>query len=1135
MWSNTPFKIDLRIDITTLELVPKEPSATSRDIDSITGQSISLVGDLLLESKKLRNGHDQANRRRFSKLLKDSAAIDVTISLTDEVMRIPSMPTAAKRFRRISKDARLSGLNVIDYCGLKIAAPLSFFLPSIIMRTVHKRIRAAAEGIILPAEDELLLKHITARNIVGVQSNINLLGEAVLGNKEAHQRLLSIMDLIARPQVNYLSVKLSSIVSQLITVDHEGSIERAAQSMRLLYAHATAFDVFINLDMEEFRDLRITIDVFKKVLSEPQFEKLEAGIVLQAYLPESHGAFSELLEWSLDRHKKTGARIKIRLVKGANLAMEKAEAELHGWVPAPYTSKADVDASYARLIDCALRPENGKAVRVGIASHNLFHLAWAINVAKLRGVEDQMDIEMLEGMANAEALALLVHVSRVLLYTPVTEYENFPAAVSYLVRRLDENTSIENYLRASFDIENGNAIYCEQRERFLTSIRERHTISTDSLRHNPVSEDAAGKYLNGVFANQSDSDPTDAGFCQELARQMQTLYLEPELIIPLVIGGRELDLLDVESGVDPNERGAQWYRYSVATPELIDEAIKSARHAITDWSSLGAVKRGDILAKTADLIAADRAKIIATMSRDAGKTYGEADPEISEGIDFARYYALSSREKEGDSAPIGIVLIVPPWNFPFAIALGGICAGLAAGNTVIFKSAPETVATSWLLANYLWSAGVPREVLQFVSTRDDGVGRYLVSHSQVDAVILTGAFETATTFISWRQDINLLAETSGKNAILISASADIDNAVKDLVQSAFAHAGQKCSAASLAIVETSIYRNPAFIHQLKDAVESLAIGSSRLTSTAVGPLIAPPTGALLRALTTLDAGESWLVTPHALDSKGYLWSPGVKIGVSPNSWSHKSEWFGPVLAVIEVQDFESALEIQSAGDFGLTAGIHSLDVHECEMWIDRIQAGNLYVNRGITGAIVNRQPFGGWKQSSVGATSKAGGPNYLNNLRAWPAMSELADTQRSTKIWWDTTGSQAVDSTGLKVEKNFQRYRSYPKPIMVCIDSDVESDVISYIEWISALIGCKIQWSDGGYPSGDFSKVRWLRKELAPTAELLARGVSVDIRPLASQGDIEAPRWLLEQSVCITHHRYGNIGAGPRPSLENRG
>jgi RHH-type proline utilization regulon transcriptional repressor/proline dehydrogenase/delta 1-pyrroline-5-carboxylate dehydrogenase len=1121
--------------------VPTTPLPTQTDIDHLTDQTISLVSNLLTQSERTRTRHDEANRKRFARLLKDPSAVALTMSLTDEVMRMSSIRNAAKTLRRTAKTAGVSGLGVFDYLGIKTASALSYIAPSLVMKIVHRRVRMAANGIILPAEKSPLAKHITRRTGEEARLNINVLGEAVLGEGEAAQRLNSVIEMIQRPGVNYASVKISSIASQLITIDHLGSIDRVANRLRLLYRQSLKTGTFINLDMEEFRDLEITVAVFKKLLDEPEFEAMDAGIVLQAYLAESHSEFADLVSWAKVRHERSGGTIKIRLVKGANLAMEKAEAELHGWIPAPYESKSDVDASYARLIDVALDPAHAAAVRIGIASHNLFHLAWAIEVARTRGVENQIDIEMLEGMANAEALAVAGQTGHVLLYTPVTRHEDFPAAVAYLVRRLDENTSEENYLRASFDMSLDNDKFKEQQGRFLISITERHTISTQSRRHHLKRHDAQNAFDDGKFKNQSDADATNPEFRQQLEASIARHYESDEVQIPLQIMGEFLTHPEVAVGTDPSANGAPWYTYSIASKDDIDLAVSTARAHVEEWDALGPRQRGKILGEAAVLMENEREETIAIMSRDAGKTLSEADPEVSEGIDFARFYALASYDKCGDSKPLGVVLVVPPWNFPYAIPMGGVCSALAAGNAVILKPAPETVATAWQIVRQLWDAGVPQHVLQFVPTRDDNDGRHLVTHSGIDGTILTGSFDTASMFTSWKPDIQLMAETSGKNAILISAAADIDSAVKDLVQSSFGHAGQKCSAASLAIVEASIYKNPSFLAQLKDAVESLSVGAGRSYATSVGPVIHPPTGSLQRALTTLDEGESWLVQPRQLDHSGHLWSPGVKLGVAPSSWSHRNEWFGPVLGVMVAPNFDTAITWQNAVDYGLTAGVHSLDEKECEQWISRIEAGNLYVNRGTTGAVVNRQPFGGWKRSSVGPTSKAGGANYINNLREWNVLTSADEAITSSTSWWEGIGSKAIDHAGLHVERNYQRYLPSRRAIVVRIDNTTSKDWLAYIAWVDATTQTKIEISSGNHETianlvnriSGVDKVRWLTSESAPTLEFLSKGISVDRRPLAQRGDIEMPRWLLEQSVSITNHRYGNIGAGPRPKVPN--
>jgi len=1069
------------------------PIPTDSGIDNLAQIAIDGARALLNESKPNLKRYDRASRKRFTRLFKDANAIPVTVSLTDEVMRISSPKDAVRILRKASKDASVAGFGVINTFGLKLISSISRILPRPVLFAVHTQVKLLSKGIILPAENKKLAKQIKRRAKKGIRLNINVLGEAVLGDHEASERFDRVIEMMNRSEVDYVSVKLSSVVSQIIALDREGTLDRVSEKLRQIYRTSIATNTFVNLDMEEFRDLRLTVDAFKLVLSEGEFKSLYAGLVLQAYLPESHEVFAELVQWSKERNQSSGGVIKIRLVKGANLAMEKAEAELHGWIAAPYRSKSDVDASYSRLLDTALRSDHAKAVRIGVASHNLFHISFALEIAKKRGVLEQLDIEMLEGMANPEALAVAKRSLRILLYAPVTRGDDFASAVAYLVRRLDENTAVENYLRSSFEMGTNPEKFNEQAERFNKSAAERHLISTQSIRHRKTQFK-----VGDSFENAPNADLTLDSFVSKLNRELKTILKLDGLEIPIVIDGKEIfDRSQIE-GYDPSDK---------------------------------------------------QEGTIAIMARDAGKTVAEADPEVSEAIDFANYYALSaiSLDLEKHSSPVGVVVIVPPWNFPYAIPTGGICAALAAGNSVIFKSAPETVATSWQLVNQLWRAGVPKEVLQFVSTEDNEIGKSLITHEDVNAVILTGAYSTAELFSSWKNELNLLAETSGKNSMVLTACCDIDVAVKDLVQSAFGHAGQKCSAASLAIVEKSIYENPNFKKQLIDAVQSLRVGPGYVFSTTVGPIIKKPEQQLERALTALDDGEEWLIKPNQIDEAGLMWSAGVKTGVKPGSWSHLNEWFGPVLAIMVAPDLETAIEWQNATDFGLTAGIQSLDPKECEFWIENVEAGNLYVNRGVTGAIVNRQPFGGWKKSSVGATAKAGGPNYVATLRNWNQMKHFLPMKEAASKWLKSNIALAIDRSGLEVEQNVQRYRRYKKGFLVRIESGTSKDELDFLNWIKKDLGVITRLSSDTLIPGlanlvvestvefaehaiEFDRVRWLSAEVPPVSDLMINGVACDRRPIATRGDVEISRWFLEQSVSITQHRYGNTNAGPKPA-----
>ena len=1121
-----------------------KPITTDPQIDRLAIAAVETARTLIAESAPNLKRYDRASRKRFTRLFKDPKAISVTVSLTDEVMRISSAKDSVRILRNAAKDASIAGFGLLNTFGLKLIALVSRVLPRPVLFAVHTQVKLLSKGIILPAESKQLARQIKKRGKKGIRLNINVLGEAVLGEAEANERFERVVQMMQRSEVDYVSVKLSSVASQIIALDREGTLERVCEKLRHIYRTSISSKTFVNLDMEEFRDLRLTVDAFKLVLNEGEFKDLYAGLVLQAYLPESHEVFAELVEWALQRNTQSGGVIKIRLVKGANLAMEKAEAELHGWVAAPYKSKADVDASYSRLLDTALRPEHAKAVRIGVASHNLFHIAFALEIAKARNVMEQLDLEMLEGMANPEALAIAKRSMRILLYAPVTRGDDFASAVAYLVRRLDENTAIENYLRSSFEIGSDPEIFTEQSKRFLTSATERHQISTQSIRHQ--SNDFV---ITDQFENAPNADITNLDFLSKLDKEIGAVLKRSIENIPIVIDGKEIFDRNLIEGNDPGDNGKVWYKYCVAKSTDINAAIKVANKSFKDWNELGALKRAEVLKKFSKIAYAEQEKTIAIMTRDAGKTVSEADPEVSEAIDFANYYALSaiSLDLERESSPVGVVVVVPPWNFPYAIPTGGICAALAAGNSVIFKSAPETVATSWHLINQLWKAGVPKNVLQFVSTEDNEVGQSLITNDGVSAVILTGGYSTALLFSSWRNELNLLAETSGKNSMVLTACCDIDVAVKDLVQSAFGHAGQKCSAASLAIVDKSIYQNPNFIKQLIDAVRSLKVGAGYSYSTTVGPIIKNAEAGLQRALNQLDEGEQWLLKPEQLDEAGLLWSPGVKTNIKAGSWSHLNEWFGPVLGIMVSPDLQTSVIWQNATDYGLTAGIQSLDAAECEYWIENVEAGNLYVNRGVTGAVVNRQPFGGWKKSSVGATAKAGGANYVATLRNWNQMKHFLPMKEAANKWLKSVGGLAIDHTSLNVEQNLQRYRQYKQGFLIRIESGTSKDELDFLSWLKNDLGVITRLSsDSLIPrlpnlvvesveefaqhAKEFDRVRWLSAEIPPVYELMKNGISCDRRPITLRGDIEIVRWFLEQSVSITQHRYGNTNAGPKPS-----
>ncbi|HEX6963337.1 MAG TPA: aldehyde dehydrogenase family protein, partial [Lacipirellula sp.] len=434
--------------------------------------------------------------------------------------------------------------------------------------------------------------------------------------------------------------------------------------------------------------------------------------------------------------------------------------------------------------------------------------------------------------------------------------------------------------------------------------------------------------------------------------------------------------------------------YRQATSDLVNRAVACAVDDPDGWRRRSPRERTEILHRVADELARRRGDLMGAMIAEGGKVLTESDPEVSEAIDFCRFYAQSA-EAILDSPllalraqGLGVVVVVSPWNFPLAIPCGGVAAALAAGNAVILKPASHTVMIAHLMCECFWAAGVPRTALQFAPCSGATVGQELVSHDAVSAVVLTGGTATALEMLRHKPTMNLLAETGGKNATIVTALSDRDLAIKNVLHSAFSHAGQKCSATSLLVLEEEVYHDAKFRNTLIDAVESLHVGSAWELPTRVNPLIRPPSGDLERALKELEPGESWAVMPRFhVDENPHLVSPAVKWGVQPDSITHCTEFFGPVLGVMAAKNLDHAIDLVNATGYGLTSGLETLDDREKELWQARLRAGNLYINRSTTGAVVLRQPFGGMGKSAFGPGIKAGGPNYVVPLMKFEAAA----------------------------------------------------------------------------------------------------------------------------------------------------
>ncbi len=1082
---------------------PRRPNPKSLDcpIDEV----LTLADELLKSSIQRESPAESAQMERLAGLIENPQAKALSLLMTDRLFRSDRAPRAAKGWRDILCQVGIGfGFDFGDRLLLRTGSLASRIFPAPVMAAVKSRLQSESKGVILPAEEPALSQYLSSRCDAGVRVNLNQLGEAVLGEEEAGRRLEDLLALLARPDVNYVSVKISAIFSQINLVAWDSTLDSIKSRLRRLYRAALPEGKFVNLDMEEYRELELTVAAFREVLDEDEFRELSAGLVLQAYLPDSIEAQRSLTEWARARCAAGGAAIKIRIVKGANLAMEKVEAEWHGWYQAPHPSKHHTDACFKRMLEFACQAENAAVVKLGVGSHNLFDVALALVLRRLHGVSDAVEIEMLEGMAAPQARAVQVAANGLLFYAPLVRKENFGSALAYLIRRLDENTSPGNFLADLFSITPDSVSWQSQKDHFLKAWHARNTIDSKPRR---LELPKQGK---GHFFNQADSDWTQPD--QRLALAEAFGSCVPGKLPPLADIAEIETTLEVASAVQP------------------------------EWEKSGIENRSRIVRDCAQQLASSRFEAIALLRDEGKKAVAEADTEISEAIDFARYYASTSAMVPGTrSQALGTVVVAPPWNFPFAIPCGGVFAALMAGNAVILKPAPESVRIAWFLVRQLWQAGVPEDVLHFAACDEGDAGRCLIEDKRTDAVILTGAYDTARLFQQWRPSLKLFAETSGKNAMVVSALADRELAVRDLVRSAFGHAGQKCSAASLGILEAEVYDDPVFRRQLKDAAASLPVGSARDLTSIVTPLIQEPGDDLLRALTALDEGESWLLEPRVSAEDPCLWSPGIKLGVRPGSWFHYTECFGPVLGIMRAADLDEATRFQNAVSYGLTAGFHSLDEAEIDRWKSRVQSGNLYINRGITGAIVQRQPFGGWKQSSIGPGAKAGGPNYVNMFRRCHDVEELDSrldlefAEADYRKAWEFYFSVEHDPSGLRCESNVFRYQPCRGILLRLSKTDSRAEGLARLA--AKVSGVPLIISDAGKESEQELVARLPQLALdveffrtvgdVPGDALLRAFSEANINwidaPFSAVGRLELTHWTREQSVTETRHRYGNV------------
>lgn len=772
------------------------------------------------------------------------------------------------------------------------------------------------------------------------------------------------------PRVN-VSVKLSSLFSQFDPIAPNETSAAVRDRLRPILRLARRTGAFVNFDMEQHSFKDVTLRIFRDILDEPDFKDWpDVGIAIQAYLKKTPSDLQDLLQWVYRR----GTPVWVRLVKGAYWDYETIAAGMNGWPVPVFDQKWQTDACYERCTRFLL--ENHRHLRPAFGSHNVRSISHALAVAdELNLPPRSFEFQALYGMADAIADALVSLEQRVRMYTP---YGQLLPGMAYLVRRLLENTSNESFLRASFTDQTPE-------DQLLMNPNAKASARNGRI-------DAKPQFINEPltdFADEHKRSAMQTGL-QAVAAQLGKTY-------PQVIGGKHIESSQLEDSVNPSRTSQVIGRVAMATVEQSKQAIQVAHRAFDNWREVGPRERAEYLFKAANVMRSRHFEFCAWIIYESGKSWREADAEVGECIDFFNYYAQQMiRLAEGDHLelagednqylyePRGVTVVIAPWNFPLAILGGMAAAALVTGNTVIMKPAESSSVIAFKLMELFEQVDLPPGVLNYLPGRGEEIGPTLVQHPDVALIVFTGSqavgcwinAEAAKTPPGQDHVKRVIAEMGGKNATIVDADADLDEAVVGVVQGAFGYSGQKCSASSRAIVHEKVY--DTFVHRLIEATKSQVVAPADDPNCSVGPVIDEQSRQ--RILKYIEKGKAEAKLAFAgdagpLEDQGTFVPPHVFVDVDPDATIAQEEIFGPVLAVIRAKDFDEALRIATSTSYALTGAVYSRSPKNIETAKRRFRVGNLYINRKSTGAMVGRQPFGGFKLSGIG--SKAGGPDYL--------------------------------------------------------------------------------------------------------------------------------------------------------------
>ena len=973
---------------------------------------------------------------RLAGLLADPDGPVFARGLVDGLLRPADHKVAAHNLERLSRDVPES---VRWHVGIstQLAGGFAPMLSGrIVPLVVHNLLRTVGGMFVHMGERDPGSQLAELLSTGGVRPMLAPVASDACGQRQANRQLADARDLLSRDDVNSISVSLAQLFGTVRLIDIDRQVEHAVEQLVPLYELAATSPApkFINLEVERLHELEPTIRVFQELCE--RYPQLEAGITLPANLPDSLGALERITQWAARGTAKlpaiaqanagTFARIVVRLVKGEHGPDEHAEAAARGWSSAAFSRRIDTDAHYLRLLDAAVTRSRCSAVRVVVATQNLFDTAYAWRLARARGVERSVEYEFMLGIDSRQADVVKRDIGGIRRYVPVVQHGQLALVVPYLMRRLDDLTSDQTFLGAR-RIATDDSQFSREESHFRDALHQANTPVAASFRHQG-------------FQHAEDTDLTiraNHDWAQAILLRAKDSAVGEELVA----------------------------RSQVASADSVDGIVAAAVATGTEWGQRRGSTRAAVLESVAETLAEWRGQLIEVAVSESGLTFEEADREVTVAADAARHSADCARQLDhidgAQFVPSRLIVLIAPRVGPIASPAAELTAALAAGSAVVVKAAPETQRSIAVLIQALCAAGVPSELMTLVCDEGEIAGR-LLRHRDVDRILFAGSRHTAKLLHSWDAELELQATIGGRNSVIVTPGADLEAAVADVVAGAFDHAGQASTATNLVILVGSVATDERFRGRLRDAVSSRVPGPPEAPSTELSSLVRPATGRVFESLDDLAEGETWLVRPSMVGSTGRIWAPGLRDGVTQGSPFHTRENRSPVLGIMTAHTLAEAIHLQKSLGFGLAAGIHSTDPGELSEWLDSVEAGMLFVNQPVVPPIRSRMPYGGWGRSHIGEGRMSGGQNELLSLGDWtpifgepgtavtlngvskpvaslveaaePSMSfiefdRVRTAVKSDERVWRADLGVSHDLRGGTAERNLLRYRPLPVTI----------------------------------------------------------------------------------------------------------